>query len=185
MEVILYIVIGSIIGAVVGWLIAKSKTTSDIQVEKDVARQKFSELEKEFVGYKATAISQLQTANENLDARLKEIAGFNQTIQAEVLELSTLNKQLSTANADLRAANQTILDKNLALDGVKEELKIAKNDLSISNQALATAKANNEALNEKLQTQKTKWKHWVKNSILNLKTLPTKFWKLKRRSSLN
>jgi DNA recombination protein RmuC len=33
-------------------------------------------------------------------------------------------------------------------------LKIAKNELSDSNQALATAKANNEALNEKLQTQR-------------------------------
>ena len=52
--------------------------------------------------------SQLQTATENLDARLKEIAGLKQTIQADALELSNLNNQLSTANADLRAANQTI-----------------------------------------------------------------------------
>lgn len=154
MELILYISIGIIIGAVVGWLIAKAKTTSAIQVEKDAAQQKFSELEKEFVGYKATVTTQLKTANENLEARLKEVAGLKQTIQTDALEISTLNNQLSTANADLRATIQTILDKNVALDSVKEELKIAKNDLSSSNQALATAKANNEALNEKLQTQK-------------------------------
>ena len=54
MELILYIAIGIIIGAVVGWLIAKAKTTSAMQVEKDAAQQKFVELEKEFVGYKAT-----------------------------------------------------------------------------------------------------------------------------------
>jgi DNA recombination protein RmuC len=154
MEAILYIAIGIFIGAVVGWLIAKAKTTSAMQVEKDVAQQKFVDLEKEFVGYKATVTSQLQTANENLDARIKEIAGLKQTIQADALELNNLNNQLSTANADLRAANQTILDKNAALEAVKEELKITKNDLSASNQALATAKANNEALNEKLQTQR-------------------------------
>lgn len=154
MGLILYIGIGIIIGAVVGWLIAKAKTTFTIQVEKDAAQQKFSELEKEFVGYKATASTQLQTAYENLDVMRKEIAGLKQTIQTDTLELSTLNNQLSMANADLRAANQTILDKNVTLEAVKEELKIAKNDLSTSNQALATAKANNEALNEKLQTQK-------------------------------
>lgn len=154
MEVILYISIGIFIGAVVGWLIAKAKTTSAMQVEKEDAQQKFSELEKEYVGYKATATSQLQTSNENLEARLKEIGELKQAIQADVLELNNLNNQLSTANADSRAANQTILDKCAALEAVKEELKIAKNDLSASNQALATAKANNEALNEKLQTQR-------------------------------
>jgi DNA recombination protein RmuC len=154
MEVILNIAIGIFIGAVVGWLFAKAKTTLAIQVEKDAAQHKFVDLEKELVGYKATATSQLQTANENLEARLKEIAGLKQTIQADALELTTLNKQFSTANADLRSANQTILDKNAGLEVVKEELKIAKNELSASNQALATAKANNEALNEKLQTQK-------------------------------
>jgi DNA recombination protein RmuC len=154
MELILYIAIGIIIGTVVGWLFAKAKTTSAIQIEKDIAQQKIGEIEKDLVGYKATSTLQLQTANENLDARLKEIAGLKQTIQADALELNNLNNQLSTANADLRAANQTIIDKNVALEALKEELKIVKNDLSASNQALASAKANNEALNEKLQTQK-------------------------------
>ena len=154
MELILYIVIGIIIGAVLGWLIAKAKTTSAMQVEKDAAQQKFVDLEIEFVGYKATATSQLKTANENAEARLKEIAGLKQTMQSDALELNNLNNQLSTSNADLRAANQTIIDKNVALEALKEELKLAKNDLSASNQALATAKANNEALNEKLQTQR-------------------------------
>ena len=154
MEAILYIAIGILIGAVVGWLIAKAKTTSAMQGEKDAAQQKFVDLEKEFIGYKATATSQLQTANENVEAWLIEIAGLKQISQTNALEINNLNNQLSTANADLRAANQTILDKNAALDAIKEELRIAKNDLSESNQNLATAKAYNEALNEKLQTQR-------------------------------
>ncbi|MBK8711373.1 MAG: DNA recombination protein RmuC [Niastella sp.] len=154
MEIILYIAVGVIIGGIVGWLFAKAKTTSAIQAEKDAAQQKYSELEKDFVGYKATATSQLQTANENLDAKLKDIAELKQSIQADALELSSLNNQVSTANADLRAANQTIVDKNAALEAAKEELKVIKNDYAISSQQLATAKANNEALTEKLQIQK-------------------------------
>lgn len=154
MEQIIYVAAGILIGAILGWLIAKAKTTPAIQAEKDAAQQKYVELEKELVGYRATTTSQLQTANENLDTRLKEIAGLKQTIQADASELSSANNQLSTANADLRAANQTIIDKIAELEAVKDELKIAKNDLTESNQAFATAKANNEALNEKLQTQK-------------------------------
>lgn len=154
MEIILYIAIGIIIGAVVGWLLAKSKTASAIQAERDTAQLKYSELEKEFIGYKATATSQLKTATENIDAKNIEIAGLKQAIEANAKELSTLNNQVSTANADLRAANQTVLDKIKAIEAITEELKAAKKELSDTNQALATSKATNEALNEKLQTQK-------------------------------
>lgn len=154
MEIILYIVIGLLLGAVLGWLLSKSKTASAIQVEKDAAQLKYTELEKEFVGYKATASSQLKTATENIDAKNIEIAGLKQAIEANAKELSTLNNQVSTANADLRAANQTVLDKIKAIEAITEELKAAKKELSDTNQALATSKATNEALYEKLQTQK-------------------------------
>ncbi len=154
MEIILYIAIGIIIGAVVGLLFTKAKTTSAIQAGKDAAQQKFSELEKEFVGNKATATLQLKTATDIIDSKATEITNLKQTIEANSKELSGLNNQVSTANADLRAANQTIVDKNTALKAIKEEFKTAKGDLTQSNQALATTKANNEALHEKLQTQK-------------------------------
>lgn len=154
MEIILYIVIGILIGAVLGWLLAKAKTASAIQAEKESAQLKYSELEKEFVGYEATTTSQLKTAADNLEAKGAEITGLKQTIEANAKELSTLNNQLSAANADLRAANQSILDKNKAIDEIIEELKSAKKELSETHQTLATAKATNDALNEKLQTQK-------------------------------
>jgi DNA recombination protein RmuC len=154
MGMIFYIVAGVAIGLIVGWLFAKSKLTSSIQNEKDLAQQKYSELDREFVGYKATSKEQLQTANDNLAAKHNDIIGLKETVQTDEVELASLNKQLATATADLRAANQTIVDKNQELETVREELKDTKNNLSKSIQALATANANNEALNEKLQTQK-------------------------------
>lgn len=154
MEIILYIVIGVLIGAVVGWLLAKTKTALAVQGEKDAAQLKYTELEKEFVGFKATATLELKTATENIDAKNIEISGLKQTIEANAKELSTLSNQVSNANADLRAANQTVLDKIKAIEAITEDLKAAKKELSDTNQALATSKATNEALNEKLQTQK-------------------------------
>ncbi|MES2795443.1 MAG: DNA recombination protein RmuC [Bacteroidota bacterium] len=174
MEIGIYIAISLIIGIIVGWLIAKAKTTSTIQAAKDLSQQKYSELEKEFVGYKATANQQLQTADVNLDAKLKEIEVLKQTIQSKASELANLNNQVSTSNADLRAANQTLLDKNSAFEVIKEELKIAKTDFSASNQALATARANNEALNEKLQTQKDEMEALGKKFNLEFENIANK-----------
>jgi DNA recombination protein RmuC len=154
MEMALYIIIGIIIGALIGWLIAKGKATVAIQAERDAAQQKYSALEKELVGYKATATLQLETANKNLAARLIEIGELKQAIQTGVSELALLNNQFSTANADLRAAHQTINDKKVEIDALRKELEIIKADFQERNQALATARANNEALSDKLQTQK-------------------------------
>jgi DNA recombination protein RmuC len=154
MEMALYILIGIIIGALIGWLIAKGKATVAIQTERDAAQQKYSALEKELVGYKATATLQLETANKNLAERLIENGELKQVIQARVSELALLNNQFSTANADLRAANQTINDKKVEIDALRKELEIIKVDFQERNQELATARANNEALSDKLQTQK-------------------------------
>ena len=154
MENILNIAIGIAVGAVVGWLLAKAKVASAIQAEKDAAQLKYSELEKEFVGYKATTTSQLKSVTDIVEAKTEEITGLNQTIEAKVKEIAALNSQVSTANADLRAANRTLLDKNETIEGIKEELSKVNNELSETNQTLATAKAKNDSLNEKLETQK-------------------------------
>lgn len=154
MELILYITIGITIGAVLGWLLAKSKTLSAIQVLKDEALYKYSELEKEFIGYKATAISQLNTAADNLEAKTIEITGLKQTIDAHTKEVAALSNQISTANGDLKAANQMIQERDKAINAITEELRAAKKELSEINQELATSKATNNSLNEKLLTQK-------------------------------
>lgn len=154
MEIIVYILVGIILGALVGWLLAKAKSASAIQAEKEAAQLKYSELEKELIGYKATVTSQLNTANDNLNAKLEAIAELKQINEANAKEITALNSRLSTANADLRAANQTILDKNASIEAITKELNATKTELSTTNQTLASAKATNDALNEKLETQK-------------------------------
>src|SRR5579863_2054305 len=139
MEILVYILIGIVIGAIAGWLFAHARINSSIQLVKDDALQRFNDLEKEYVGYKE---------------KIKEIADFKETIKSANSEISDLNTELSTVTANLKAGNQTISEKNKDLEAVKEELKKITNELSENNKELATAKANNEALNEKLQTQK-------------------------------
>jgi len=154
MENILNIAIGIAVGAVVGWLLAKAKVASAIQAEKDAAQLKYSELEKEFVGYKATTISQLNSATDIVEAKTAEITGLKQIIDANAKEVAVLNNQVSNADADLRAVDITLLDKNETILGIKKELSTVNNELSETKQALANAKAKNDSLNEKLETQK-------------------------------
>ncbi len=154
MDIILYIAIGIILGIALGWLLAKAKYFSTTQLEKDAAQHKYSELEKEFVGHRATAITQLNTASDNLLAKETEISELKKSIDAFRNETGSLSNQISTANADLKAANQTIQDKNKDIEAIKEELNSTKKELSDTIQALATANAANQALNDKLQKQK-------------------------------
>jgi DNA recombination protein RmuC len=180
MEIILYIIISILIGIVIGWLIAMRGTSYDIQAEKDAAQQRFGNLEREFVAYKATSTTQLQTTNDYLVERNSEIARLKETVQSNAQILSSSNNQLSTSNANLQASIQTIADKNKELETVKEEMKGIKNELAQCSQHLATARANNVALNEKLQTQKediealgikfnTEFEN-IANKILEIKT---------------
>lgn len=79
METVFYILVGVAIGAIIGFLIAKANRGTTGQAEKDAAQQKYSDLEKESVAYKATATAQLQTANDNLSLKDKEINPFRRT----------------------------------------------------------------------------------------------------------
>ena len=154
MEIILYITLGIILGALFGWLLAKANSSKETQSNKDIAVQKFNELEKIYVGMKATTDTQIKTTNEFLETKIKKISTLNEIIQTNSSDLLFMNNQLSIANADLRAAKQTVIDKNLDLDQLKEDLKVCNGLLHECKQQLANANANNTALNEKLEYQK-------------------------------
>jgi DNA recombination protein RmuC len=154
MEIILYIVLSLIIGAIIGWLVAKSKTTAAAQTEQNAATLRYGELDRAFASYQATATEQLQTANNSNAEKTHEINALKETNQDLALESSSLNNQLSTANADLRAANRTIFDKNATIESQKTELKTITDELNKTNKLLATATATNDASEKRLATQK-------------------------------
>lgn len=145
----MYISIGIAGGAVIGWLIGKAKATSMIQSEKDAAQQRYIELDKEFVSFKATSVAELHTANSRLssfDEEIKLLKGF---IETQSADLSVLNKQISIANVNLNSTNQLLQDKNKDLEVLKVDLIKSNQEFIESQQRLASAKAQNEALNIK------------------------------------
>jgi DNA recombination protein RmuC len=154
MTILLYITAGIIIGAILGWLIAKGKTVSTIQTEKDAAQIKYSELDKEFERYKATTTSQLETIKEHIEAKISETAELKLKIGKNSEEIIELTKHLSKANAELIASDKIILEKNRTISSITDELNKVKEEYLEKSKALMSAIAKNESLNEKLEKQK-------------------------------
>jgi len=181
METILYISIGIIIGSLLGWLVSRFLGNTSIQKEREFAQSKFVELEKDYIGYKATAITQLRALREVLTDKESGIKTLNETLNTKTSELNEIKNNVATATANLQAANNTVVDKNKELDSLNKILENTKAEFDICRQDLATFKANNKALIEKLDTQKkeieelgikfnTEFEN-IANKILETKTL--------------
>lgn len=141
MTILIYFLI-AIAAATISWFIAKT-----------FGQDKYNQLEKEFVAFKAATVAEHKIANEILSEKQTDLKNFKQIIDQKVLEISMLNDKYSTANADLRRSNQIINEKNKELEMTKLELKAEKEKYEKSNELLATATANNEALREKQAAQ--------------------------------
>jgi len=153
-EIIIYLVLCFAVGGVIGWLVSSARANSKMQSEKEISSVKYNTLEKEYVGYKATTISQLQTAEDELKTKNADLLDQKGTTEKLKEEMAQTNRMLATATANHRSAVESISEKQADIELLKTELGGIKNQLTTSNQLLATAKANNEALTEKLQTQK-------------------------------
>ncbi|MCX6159227.1 MAG: DNA recombination protein RmuC [Ignavibacteriae bacterium] len=180
MEIIIYVVTGMFIGGLIGWLVAKTRNNTAIQLEKEEAQIKYNNLDKDFATYKATAQTNMQTLNETMDKKEKEHNLLTDAVKDNSIAMTEINNQLSTVTANLNAANKTIIDKKVEIEIIKEERNALSKELTQTNQRLATADANNQALDEKLETQKKEMEELgtkfntefenIANKILDTKT---------------
>ncbi len=67
MELSLLLIIGIFIGCIIGWLWTKFKLARTERQIEDRTRSQFNELEKEYVGHKATSAAQLQHLRNEAD----------------------------------------------------------------------------------------------------------------------
>ncbi|MBF4516164.1 DNA recombination protein RmuC [Flavobacterium sp. ANB] len=150
-----YIIIGLILGIIVGWLIANSKKNIKFQQEKDITNQKYIDLDKEFVAYKATSLSEISTTNKTNSDFLTEVNRLNLLLKESSQELSICNNKLSVSDANLVASNKTIEEKNLDLDNIKKELANLKIEINQYSKHLATSQASLISVNEVLLEKTT------------------------------
>jgi uncharacterized membrane-anchored protein YhcB (DUF1043 family) len=107
MEIGMYLIVGICIGAIIGWLWSKSKN----EQEKVAAQAKLNELEKDFVGYKATTTAQQKTAEDQLHEKQIELEKQKEEFKILKLEHSQSNEQLASAKANIEAKSNSALEK--------------------------------------------------------------------------
>ena len=135
------IVASGIIASLISVLSIKARTAPKAQLEE------LNKLAQE----SKTALLIEQEKNNSLAAQLKtaeeQTAALNTTI-------NDLTKSEAEYSARLSSAQESLKEKSLSFEQLKEELRLKTEEFNNANKILAEFRANNLALNEKLETQK-------------------------------
>ena len=153
-EIIIYILFALVIGIVITWLLTNANFNKKLQSAKDAAQIQYGFIEKEYVGFKATADTQLAAASKTEQQLKEDITALNQSIELKQNESKALNNQLATATANHQAANDTLITKGQEIELFKKEVTAIRQQWESNNRLLATAEADNNALQQNLTTQK-------------------------------
>ncbi|GAB3424443.1 DNA recombination protein RmuC [Niabella aquatica] len=154
MEIILYLSAGIVAGLVVGWLSGKGRAAAGIQAAKDEALARQRELEKALAALQASSSARLEAANNTLIMRDQDIIALRKEIASIGAELDHTRQQHASVKAAYDTSRQHLIEKNNDLLRVRIQAEQLLAEQVTLQQQLATANANNNALAEKLQTQK-------------------------------
>ncbi|WP_290710686.1 hypothetical protein, partial [Flavihumibacter sp. CACIAM 22H1] len=154
METILFLIAGAAIGIFIGWLLGKSSGRADWESKNTLARQQYVDLEKELVSYRASQTTLQNNMQQMLEQKSSDLKDLQHVIEIAQRQLVDSGALLAGVKADLGAANRVILDKQAAEENLKKELEFQKREIKDISLELATQLANNQALQEKLVTQK-------------------------------
>lgn len=116
MEVIL-IVVGIIAGVVIGYLFAKSIAGGAIQLEK----VRFSELDREFVAYKAKTENALLNLQSEMDKKHQELSSITEKAEAKDKMLSEQNVQIAEKEAEIRSLKEKLDTLKAEVDKIGEK----------------------------------------------------------------
>jgi len=142
---IIFILTGVVIGGVAGWFIAsfalKSKTVS-----------------KEELNAANAALNETRTGLTVEQERVKQltdaIASSETELGLKVEEVTSLQMANATANAQLESMRQSLEQSKEEIDTLKSEVQKNTDAFNAAHRQVAELNANNQALNEKLSTQK-------------------------------
>lgn len=179
MEIAFNIFSGIVIGVIIGWLFARTRSNAARQKDIETSQNKISECEKEYIGYKATMTSQVQALHERLKEKQIDNEKLSLDVKEKAMALGDANGKLSTSDANLQASQKTISEKVSEIASLKDDISKKTQEVNTNSQALATAIANNSALSEKLETQKKEIEELGKKFNLEFENIANKILETK------
>jgi len=179
-QTIIFSLIALLIGVILSWLWSQSNFNRQLLHAKEEAQNQYNNLEKEFVGYKSSAET-LLTAASQTEQKLKDnLKAISDLLEQKNTDYTSLNGELATANAIYQAALGTVNTKDKEIEQLKKDIAAVRLEWETNSRLLATEVADNKAIQEKLDTQKsemeklnqkfsTKFEN-IANNILDAKT---------------
>ena len=116
MEIVL-IIIGIAAGLIIGYLVAKSTNNSAVQVEKI----KFSELDREFVAFKARTENALVNLQNELDKKQQELTIIVEKTEAKDKLLGEQNVQIAEREAEIKSLKEKLDTLKAEVDKIGEK----------------------------------------------------------------
>jgi DNA recombination protein RmuC len=121
MEIVLYIIIGAIIGALVSWLFAKAKATAVIQAEKDSARENYNALDRLFIELKSSTDSETKRMGQELVNKDSELQVLRGELKSYQKQLSDTRDELALVNAKNSALADSLKDQKAEMEKIGEK----------------------------------------------------------------
>lgn len=169
---LIFLLVGFVVGGVIAWIIAsllsKSKTVS--KGEFDTLSERNNSLNTELLISK----EKINTMQEDEVALKTEISTYKERIDNLQEDIQQFERNLSTVTANLNAANETIKDQLENIGQYKLDLKNKTDEFNDVNKTLASFTADNKALHEKLETQKTEIEELRKQFNLEFENIASK-----------
>jgi DNA recombination protein RmuC len=150
MELLMYLVLGIIVGAAIGYFMSKAGSGAAHQDEL----RRLNETELDYRELKTRTSVEIEVLQKNITEQTEENRVLKSEIHSQLQSQRLIQNDLSTITANLQATKQMLAEKNADLVRSKKELELLQQDLNSANQRLATAYAENNALSDKLETQK-------------------------------
>jgi DNA recombination protein RmuC len=167
---ILYIIIGIIIGAILGWLFSQTKSNS----EKVDANKLLSDKDKEYSTYQATSEMEIR----NLHSKLLDVSNdFKKTLDEnkELIETKlNLSQELHNANASMNSYKEVLSEKIKEKDELNHRATQLNNELNDTKYQLANANAVNKSNSDKLDTQKNEMEDMNKKLTTEFENIANK-----------
>ncbi|MCC5938641.1 MAG: DNA recombination protein RmuC [Lunatimonas sp.] len=153
MEFLIYIFIG-LVSLIIGWLLSKTTTSSSHQKVLAEEKQKYTELDREFVEFKATSNSELAHLKEELDETVKEKESLTADKDSFKKKLEDYRVELEIVKGHLESEKEKVKEKSDQVNDLQSKLNETQEKLNEANKDLSSQTAINTSIQEKLDTQK-------------------------------
>jgi len=145
-----FIALGIVIGFTLAWFISKSKTHSLLSNIKDVSKQEFTALDKDYGAYKAVTTQELSQLKRDLQQKEFLVQNHQITIEKKQNTLAFLEKENSLEIQKLEVASKELAEVKNVVDTLNFELKEQTKKLNQQLNNTAIVQANYDALQNTL-----------------------------------